>query len=365
MKNLLFLTYYQADPTEGIWKKIESQVRAMRKIGFNVDFFYMEGKNIVYDDGINIKKIQNRFKHKYFYYLNVKKHIEEIKKQYDFLYVRKPHGGLFCLGLPFIINSFDESFIIMEIPTYPYINEIKTIKDKFLEAIFNISKRTYIKKIDKIAYFGKPVDKIWGVNAVGLSNGIDVDAIRIAKQISKPLESEFTIVAVANLSFWHGYDRILAGLRDYKDTNRVMLYVVGDLEPEYSRLKELAKEYSIEDKVIFTGRLSGQQLDEVFNKADVCVDALGRHRSGNEYNSSIKSKEYCARGLPFIKSHIDPAFANNDFIYQATADETPIDIADVIQWRSNLSSDISQIERTFAEQNLTWQKQFIKLFFEV
>lgn len=361
MKKILFLTYYQIDLSEGIWKKIESQVQAIRNIGFSVDFFYMDLNNIVYDNGIERKIIKSRFHHKYFFYLNVKDYLSKGSTTYDYVYIRKPHGGLFCLGLPFLVNYTKDSVNIIEIPTYPYLNEINNFKGKLLEYIFEVSKGLYIKNIDRIAYFGKPVETIWGIKAIGLSNGINTNKIKKIENIKSKQEDVFNIVAVANLSFWHGYDRILEGIKRYAGNINILFYIVGDLEPEYTRLKELVFKLEIENNVIFTGRLAEKELDQVFEVADICVDALGRHRSGNDYNSSIKSKEYCARGLPFIKSHIDLAFEKNFFIYQAAADDSPINIAELIEWRSRLPIDFSSLERSFAEEYLTWEKQFSKL----
>lgn len=361
MNKILFLTFYNIDESEGIWKKIESQVEAMRNIGFSVDFFYMDSGDIIYSNGVGLEKINPTFKHKYFFYYNVKEYLRLNKKEYDFVYVRKPHGGLFSLSLPALLKYTTHSQNIMEIPTYPYSNEIKTLKLKVSEMFFTISRLLYMKRLNRIVYFGKPVDKIWGVNAVGLSNGIDINKIRMTDRIAKE-NKEFTIVAVANLSFWHGYDRLIYGLKEYNGMRQVVCNIVGDLEPEYSRLREVAKECGVLDRVNFLGRLSGKDLDEIFSKADVCVDAVGRHRSGNDYNSSIKSKEYCARGLPFIKSHIDSAFDRNEFVYQAQAEDTPLNINDIITWRESLENGFEERERRFAEENLTWEIQFKKLF---
>ncbi|WP_310516296.1 hypothetical protein, partial [Klebsiella pneumoniae] len=80
----------------------------------------------------------------------------------------------------------------------------------------------------------------------------------------------------------------------------VVFKIIGDTEPELSRLKKTVFTLGIEQKVQFCGRRSGDDLESEFYQAHLCIDALGRHRSGNDYNSSIKSKEYTARGLPFI-----------------------------------------------------------------
>ncbi|MBE0153560.1 glycosyltransferase, partial [Serratia fonticola] len=255
------------------------------------------------------------------------------------------------------------SFSFMEVPTYPYENEIKGFRLKFLERVFSLMLPFFKRRIDTVTYFGQPTEKIWGIEAVRLSNGVDVSSIKLAEEKVSSGDNElFTVVGVANLSFWHGYDRLILGVKNYCGKRTVIFKIVGDLEPELTRLTSIVKKENLSDKIFFLGRLSGDELDNVFASADVCVDALGRHRSGNDYNSSIKSKEYCARGLPFIKSHIDSAFDDNAFIYQVPSDDTPVNIEDIINWRKSLNPGFSIEERRYAELELTWEKQFQILF---
>ncbi|HHC3073150.1 glycosyltransferase [Klebsiella quasipneumoniae] len=365
MRNkILFATHNSEDDTDGVWKKIKSQVSAFRELGASVDFFYTKDKKIILDDGLTKKIIPCNIKYKYLYYIFLMKYIEKENKHYDLAYIRKPHGGIFVIFLPFLLKKlqYKNTYIVIEIPTYPYEKETASIRIKILNVIFDMTLPFFRNKINEISYMGDEVERIWNVKATRISNGVDIQSLSLIDE-KKNVSSDFIIVGVANLEFWHGYDRVIEGINRYGGNENVVFHIVGYSQPEISRIKNLVLKYNIEDKVIFHGKKSGEELELVLKNADVCVDALGRHRSGNNSNSSIKSKEYTARGLPFIKSHIDYAFGQEEFILQIPADDSPINIDSIIKWRKNLPNGFSIKERMFALEKLTWSEQ-LKFFVE-
>ena len=71
----------------------------------------------------------------------------------------------------------------------------------------------------------------------------------------------------------------------------------------------------------------------MYEKCSLGVDSLARHRSGISVLSSLKSREYGAKGIPIINScKID--IIDNDFPYllQVPADESPIDMEKVSEF---------------------------------
>ena len=357
-QKILFVTHNNQDKSDGVWKKINSQVSALRNIGGKVDFFYMDNGFIIHDNGATKEKINCALNCKYFFYLSLRDYIKKNNEIFNLAYIRKPHGGLFVLFLSFLFSFIKKSGtkIFLEVPTYPYKKELTSYKNKFLDFIFDLSLPFFKKYIDEIIFMGELTDKIWGIKARRISNGIDVESITPIEE-KKISEDEFIIVGVANLESWHGYDRIIKGLYEYKGNVKVLFHIVGYSQPELSNLKKMVSQYSLEKYVIFHGKKSGEELDAILQEANVCLDALGRHRSGNNVNSSIKSKEYCARGLPFIKSHEDYSFRDEEFIYQVSPNDEPININNIIQWRNGLAPGFASREREYAENYLTWEKQ--------
>ena len=74
-------------------------------------------------------------------------------------------------------------------------------------------------------------------------------------------------------------------------------------------------------------KVHGEPLNALYEKCALGVDSLARHRSGIDVLSSLKSREYGAKGIPIINScKID--IIDDDFPYmlQVPADESPIDM---------------------------------------
>ncbi|MFK5655764.1 hypothetical protein ACIA4K_04025 [Lactobacillus delbrueckii subsp. bulgaricus] len=53
-------------------------------------------------------------------------------------------------------------------------------------------------------------------------------------------------------------------------------------------------------KVSMVGKKEKEELDYYYNICDIGIDSMGRHRSNVYYNSSLKGKEYLAKGLPIV-----------------------------------------------------------------
>ena len=90
----------------------------------------------------------------------------------------------------------------------------------------------------------------------------------------------------------------------------------------------------------------------------MAIGSLGFQRSRLEKGSTLKAREYCARGIPFLIAYDDPDFPESfPFVFRVPLDESPIDIDKVIQWYENLSMkhpDFSAQMRKYAEENLSW-----------
>jgi glycosyltransferase involved in cell wall biosynthesis len=212
-----------------------------------------------------------------------------------------------------------------------------------------------LKNLSKVLYIGEGPEKIYGINAKKMNNGVDESRVKFLGSNKRDV-TRFTFAGIANLMYWHGYDRLINAIAEYEHKDIISFYIVGDTEPEYSRLKKLVHDKGVENQVHFLGRMEDDEINKLLEEVNVCVDALGRHRSGNNNNSSIKSKEYAAMGIPFIKSHVDDAFDNEFFIYQVNADESDINISEIILWYKKLPTDFASKERNFAIDNFSWTK---------
>lgn len=369
MKKLLFVTINKMHEHDGVSKKIISQVNALSKLGFIVDFASAVDGGASFECDVSNphrEKIYILRVLKYSFYLALAIFLRRTSKQYDCAYIRNPHGGFFAFFLPLLmkhlkVNGCKE--IYLEIPTYPYENEISGWKGKLSHWSHKISRPFFLKYVDQIVYMGDPVDGIWGKPVIRIANGIDAKTLPLqSNPVRQNPLTELSFIAVARMETWHGYDRFIAGMAAFYSQNKsvpvdVRLHIVGDNEPCLGQLKSQVYTTGLSEKVIFHGALSGAALDTVFSRCQIAIDALGRHRTGNNFNSSLKSKEYTARGIPFIKSHIDDSFLGCQFVLDCPADESSIDIGAVIDWHIK-NKACPLIMRQFAEDSLSWSKQF-------
>ena len=176
-------------------------------------------------------------------------------------------------------------------------------------------------------------------------------------------DNDLHLLCVANVSRWHGLDRLLRGLATYSGTPKVILHIAGD-GAELPHLQQLTDELGISDRVVFHGFTTGKDLDTLFDQCHIAVGSLGIHRIGLKEASILKAREYCARGIPFIYGITDPDFPPDfPYILHVPADESPIDIEQVLAFAKEVYADPDhpQKMRLYAEEHLDWSVKMKKL----
>lgn len=95
----------------------------------------------------------------------------------------------------------------------------------------------------------------------------------------------------------------------------------------------------------------------MYDKCNLAIASLGIHRLGISWLSTLKSREYLAKGIPFIYSGTIDVFAKNpvDFALQIPADDTPADFHSILSFYRNLYKKYSEEElcdriRKYAEK---------------
>jgi glycosyltransferase involved in cell wall biosynthesis len=118
------------------------------------------------------------------------------------------------------------------------------------------------------------------------------------------------------------------------------------------------KNRGLEDDVECRGFLQGEELMRVYASADVGVSTLGCYRRGLTHCSSLKAREYCAAGLPFLYAYEDDAMEENPpFALRLPNDSSPVDIGLVVSFAKRCRDDpsLSKREREFARQKYDWK----------
>ena len=360
---ILFLIFHGFDEANGISKKIRYQVKALRECGADVRVCYYDiapnghrqwlvNEEVIADLGKGeIAKIKKRvyFKPIYEYAQN---------ESIDLVYIRSFHNAN-----PFTIHLIKQlktmgARVIMEIPTYPYDQEYVTPGMKVYLTIDRHFRHKLARELDAIITFSDK-EKIFGVPTIRISNGIDFDAIPLKQHINDT-SHELHLIGVAEVHYWHGFDRLIQGLAEYylqEQSYKVFFHIVGQLSGERERQEIIPAIYNngLTPYVILHGARYGKELDELFEQADLGIGSLGRHRSGIDKIKVLKNREDAARGLAFTYSETDEDFDNMPYVWKVPANETSMDIQKLIEFHQSIHLQPIEIRNSIA--NLSWKHQ--------
>lgn len=252
--------------------------------------------------------------------------------------------------------------VVMEIPTYPYEQEYDTLKRKMNLVFDKCFRGALARNLDYIVTFSD-YDTIFGCPTIKISNGIDFSQIKLKEQINDT-SKELRLIGVAEIHFWHGFDRLIEGLGEYYKEEReykVYFNLVGDFfsEREREEIMTPIHQYHLENYVTLYGNKQGKELDDLFEKNDVGIGSLARHRSGITKIKTLKNREYAARGIPFIYSEYDEDFEDKPYILKIPNDETPINILSIIAFKDVSKFSPEEIRNSI--KNLSWEEQTKKI----
>lgn len=368
---ILFLTYHGFRSGGGISNKMRAQIKGLKKNGHEVHVcWYAEAEDHNWCRYVDDDIIQNYGRWKW---ASIRQRFQKgcifdycKKNSIEFVYARGYMNA--SPTLVHLFHKFRKNGIIsvIEIPTFPYDNEFKGLPIQHQIRLFidKLFRKQVAAQTDAIVTFSEE-KKIFGQQTINISNGIDFDDIPIHINIDN--SKELHLIAVAEVHFWHGVDRIVEGLgryhQQYKDIKRpVYLHIVGEVwDTEMYDSKNAPgiathiKNYQIEKYVIFHGKLYGDQLNEVFEQCSFAIGSLARHRSGITNIKTLKNREYACRGIPFIYSENDSDFDHQPYILKAPADESPIDVESICRFIDEHQFNPSEIRKTI--EHLSWDKQ--------
>jgi glycosyltransferase involved in cell wall biosynthesis len=369
MKKALFLIFHGFNPNNGISKKISYQVDALKACGMEVHLCHMDemttkqrivdGSVIAdYGNGI-LSKIKKRIE-----FSSITRYAKE--NGIEFVYIRSNHNAN-----PFTIKMVKQMKkaglkVVMEIPTYPYDSEYEAqgmSRQIFQDKLF---RHHLAKYLDAIVTFSD-YKEIFGKRTIRISNGIDFDSVKIKTTINDT-SKELNLIGVAEIHEWHGFDRLVKGLAQYYSKPQdyiVRFHVVGyffSAEGE-AEFKKIISDNNMENYVVLHGKKHGDELDSIFKQCDFGVGSLGRHRVGIHRIKTLKNREYAARGIPFIYSETDSDFDNMPYVLKAPADESAIDIQEIINFHNKTTMSPQTIRNSI--QNLSWRCQMERVIKEV
>ena len=382
---ILFLVYHGFSEHSGISKKIHYQVKGLKENGYDVRLCYYdfspEGHRCRYVDGQVIEDygtgkwaaIRQRMSYDCIYDYCVREGIQLV------------YARCFMNANPWLIRFFKKLHkagihAVTEIPTYPYDQEFVgySSKERMNLKMDQLFRNSLYKYMDAIVTFSD-AKEIFGQRTINISNGIDFDSIPLHHP-NHPLYLErargeaFHLIGVAEVHPWHAFDRVMTGIGEYyshqpsaiSHQRDVYFHIVGGVHPNYMKncFEPIIENYPyIKDKIIFHGTRFGKELDDIFNQCQFAIGSLGRHRSGITVIKTLKNREYATRGIPFIYSEQDSDFDGQPYIIKAPADESPIDIQQIIDFMHDFRMAPEDIRKTV--ELLQWKYQMKKIVDEI
>jgi len=372
MKKVLYITTVDISLDSGVKKKIYGQIKVMRGNGFEVALIAPKGDDIVVVEG-DVEEERTEVVDSYMNsgplrFFNLAGSLYRSayklahKDEYNGVFIRYSlvEG---CLIRMLRKLKKEGIKIFMEIPSYPYDLEYKNKQwykkfGLYLDKMYRGKLKNYVD----IIFTPSPQEEaIYGVETVRFNNGVNTEEIE-ERRYSGKKDGTLRFIGVANLSVWHGYDRVIEGIAEYykeKDEIDFIFNIVGE-GAELNNLKNLVEKLNLQDRVIFHGFKSGRELDEVYNNSDVAISSVGLYRLGVAPKLVLKAREACLKGIPFVGVRGDPLFDRNfDYVYFVGNNATSLPVEKIYNWFVNLDSKKYLKEMNmFAKENLDWRKTF-------
>ena len=368
-KNVMYLVY----DYENYKNKILGQAEGFENKGYDVYILTIKNTGeVILIKIINGKEhlIESKFINNYRKYTVVpryelKKYINKLNKKYKFeiFYVRRL--GIDITGWRSIFKEIKKNKdckIYYEIPTYP-IDKISDIKGIIAQNIEKVYFKTFLYKyIDCIPVIIQnecSLDK----KMIEFNNAISKSFININYTYPNSSEEEFKIVAIAHVNNWHGYDRAIQSIAEYNGKNNISLCIISNETKELKRLEGLVAKFDIQDKITFKKYSEINDLKIEANNYHIALGGLAYWKRNGKYDTSIKNKEYCALGIPFVIANEDRSFDSKfKYKYRISPDNSNFDIDRIIDWyREFEKTDYKKEMISYSTKNLLFINQINKI----
>ena len=361
METIFFYTNFMSyNMTVGITRKVYAQIEAFRELGFEVYYSgYLEDGVAVFDNKDKVvyfkkypvgnKKIQHILRRNMLMNACID-YLKHNKHKFCFSYVR--------------YHFFDRKYIQL-------LNALKENSDKVIIEAHSAPK--FSKKLSPMLYVAwkdsiwnkqaagcvdlvasmSDEDKLWGIDTIKISNGISVNDIR--RHNYKGSKEDLNIIAVSFESAVHGYDRIIRGIKQYYGEKNIYFHIVGTVMNSTVRLID---ELDLKSHCVLYGPLSGAELDDAYDNANIAAGCLANHRIGSFYGSALKTKEYIAKGIPFFYGWNEKVLENFPYAKHIELCEEPINMNEIIEFYTSLEKEsLSEKMRNCLAYEDTWKYQ--------
>ncbi len=365
MAAILFVMRYPLEGWENLKTKFNGQMAAAEALGHEAWFLGYDRQGLWLCRGSERSLVRRSpwaslpGYAKTLFYADVMAALREAarRKRFDVVYLRYMRVFFNAPGAVRQVKDAGAK-LILEHPTYPFAHG--KLNSPLRKPVFWVIDRVFERlepMIDLYALIGDPCgETLHGIPAVNIVNGVDVDAMPPHPRRETP---DIGLLALASMSRWQGYDRLIESLAAYRGDADVTVHMVGgEGDGSLAEWKRLAQERGVADRVVFHGELFGERLDEVTNACDVGVGGLGLYRKGQFCSMTLKLREYMARGLPFVYAVDDPDVPEEPrFCLRLPNDDSAIDMEQLIAFarRAKADKEAPSLMRAYARAHMSWQ----------
>lgn len=367
----LYMNFVVEDDSIGITKKIKAQIRTLRRMGLDVTYCgYVKDGAAIFDNEDHVifgkthvfkNGIYQRYNRRFLLIKTVNEYLKKKCVKFNYGYLRWHTFDKLFLKM---LDNLKQTGAVNIIEAHAWTPNMKSDSLIGKYQLYQDNKNSHHAKdyVSLVAGMSE-YNNIWGIKTVKIDNAIDLDAV--SERHWNKNGDTLRIISVSNEYLYHGYDRLLKGVRNYYNaggTRNIEVHFVGVF---MESTKRLAYELHLEEKVIFHGKMFGAALDDLYNNSDLGIGALAHHRVGMFAGSSLKTKEYFAKGLPFIYGWREPAFDSSyPYALQIELCEEPLEIQPVLDFYDGIKDDDKMLTnmREFAREHYSWENEFRKVF---
>ncbi|MEG2719434.1 MAG: glycosyltransferase [Clostridia bacterium] len=365
MPAILFVMKYPLHRDENLKRKFDGQMSAARRLGYETYCIGYDKRGMtLLGENTSEPLLQSAFASMPGYdhtliFHNLMSAVGAVlkRRKIDFVYMRyMPTFG----NAPKALRALKAQGgrLIMEYPTYPIAQE----NNRFFlrRQVFRYADHVLAKinpLVDLYTLIGEPCHgTLNGRPAQNIFNGVDVNAFPLHQPNA---DAPIRLLALASMSGWHGYDRILHSLADYRGSADVRLeFAGGDGDGSLARWQLLTHALQLDGKVTFHGALHGDALNELVALCDVGVGSLGMYRYGLQNATTLKLREYMARGLPFLSAVSDATLPHDPaMVLHVPNSDAPIDMAQVVRFAqaAKQNTALPASMRAYAQAHMSWE----------
>lgn len=376
MAKILFLMRMPMDGRDNLCAKFYGQIQCARRLGHTVHWIGWDREGMwLCGDGEPRLLHKGRLTglpvyHHTMLYIDLFSALRVLAKQqkYDLVYMRyMPTFGNAPGALDLVKKNGAK--LIVEHPTFPP-NFARTTS-ALRKPVFVYTDHVFEKIKPMVDFYAVMGDDCGGMvdgkPAVNIVNGVDVESLPLHVQPENG--NEIHLLALASMSYWQGYDRLINAVAGWQGKETFVLHMVGtEGDGSLARWMQLARDQGIEDRVIYEGALHGESLNAMVARCDLGVGGLGLHRRKIQTAISLKLREYMARGLPFMYAVEDVSVPwPAQFCVKVSNDDNLVDLQAVRDFVLSVrcKPDIPLQMRAYAMEHMSWQEILQEVFQKV